>query len=56
MPGPRGRTGGWEEAGLLTGIGFFFRSDDYVLKPDRGDGLHNSGSMLKTTELYTLKQ
>lgn len=36
-------------------IGFLSGDDDNVQEVDSGDGLHNIGNTLKTTELYTLK-
>lgn len=36
-------------------MGFLSRDDDNVQEVDSGDGFHNIGNTLKTTELYTLK-
>lgn len=39
----------------VMGMGFLSGDDDNVQEVHSGDGLHNIGDTLKTTELYTLK-
>lgn len=54
-----GAARGWgvKEIGndYVMDMGFLSRDDDNVQEVDSGDGLHNIGNTLKTTELYTLK-